>query len=143
MPSDTKALDVVLVEAKLMGDLIVVNLSEDYNLLTVQVLMGFIWVHNNCQGVKYVLKMDDDTYANLFNLEQYILRTENQKPAKVSNQHLSEAGYNIKCYELAMGHLSYSIDTSRSQLCSHTPSTLNAGAKRSGATCHMAMPQYC
>ena len=29
------------------------------------------------------------------------------------------------------------------QICSHTPSALNAGAKRSGATCHMAMPQYC
>ena len=27
------------------------------------------------------------------------------------------------------------------QICSHTPSALNAGAKRSGATCHMAMPQ--
>ena len=25
----------------------------------------------------------------------------------------------------------------------HTPSALNAGAKRSGATCHMAMPQCC
>ena len=29
------------------------------------------------------------------------------------------------------------------QICSHTPSALNAGAKRSGATCHMAMPQCC
>ena len=28
------------------------------------------------------------------------------------------------------------------QICSHTPSALNAGAKRSGATCDMAMPQY-
>ena len=28
-------------------------------------------------------------------------------------------------------------------MCSHTPSALNAGAKRSGATCHMAMPQCC
>ena len=31
----------------------------------------------------------------------------------------------------------------RSQICSHTPSALNAGAKRSGATCHMAMLQCC
>ena len=31
----------------------------------------------------------------------------------------------------------------RSQICSHTPSALNAGAQRSGATCHMAMPQCC
>ena len=28
-------------------------------------------------------------------------------------------------------------------LCSHTRTALNAGAKRSGETCHMAMPQYC
>ena len=32
---------------------------------------------------------------------------------------------------------------SPSQLCSHTPSALNAGEKRSGATCHMAMPRSC
>ena len=31
----------------------------------------------------------------------------------------------------------------RSQICSPTPSALNAGAKRSGATCHMGMPQCC
>ena len=29
------------------------------------------------------------------------------------------------------------------QICSYTPSALNAGAKRSRATCHMAIPQYC
>ena len=29
------------------------------------------------------------------------------------------------------------------QIYSHTPSALNAGAKRSGATCHMAMPHCC
>ena len=29
----------------------------------------------------------------------------------------------------------------KGQICLHTPSALNAGAKRSGATCHMAMSQ--
>ena len=29
------------------------------------------------------------------------------------------------------------------QICSHTPSALNAGAKRSGATYHVAMPRCC
>ena len=28
-------------------------------------------------------------------------------------------------------------------ICSHTSSALNSGAKRSGVTCHMAMPQCC
>ena len=28
-------------------------------------------------------------------------------------------------------------------ICSHTSSALNAGAKRSGATCHLGMPQCC
>ena len=31
----------------------------------------------------------------------------------------------------------------RSQICSHTPNALNAGAKRSAATCYLAMPQCC
>ena len=39
--------------------------------------------------------------------------------------------------------LKMNFSISPSQLCSHTPSSLNAGAKRSGATCHMAMPQCC
>ena len=37
--------------------------------------------------------------------------------------------------------LKMNFSISPSQLCSHTPSALNAGAKRSGAACHMAMPQ--
>ena len=37
--------------------------------------------------------------------------------------------------------MNFSISSSLSF--SHTPSALNAGAKRSGATCHMAMPQCC
>ena len=39
--------------------------------------------------------------------------------------------------------LKMKFSISPSQLCSHTPSALNAGGKRSGATCHMAMPQCC
>ena len=39
--------------------------------------------------------------------------------------------------------LKMNFSISPSQLCSQTPSALNAGAKRSGATCHMAMPQCC
>ena len=41
--------------------------------------------------------------------------------------------------------LKMNFSISPSQLCSHTSSALNAGAtrKRSGATCHMAMPQCC
>ena len=34
-------------------------------------------------------------------------------------------------------------DRLNGQKCSHTPSALNAGAKRCGATCHMAIPQCC
>ena len=40
-----------------------------------------------------------------------------------------------------MEKLNFSI--SPSQLCSYTPSAINAGAKRSGTTCHMAVPQCC
>ena len=47
----------------------------------------------------------------------------------------------LKQYKVQKNKIKFSI--SPSQLCSHTPSALNAGAKRSGATCHMAMPQCC
>ena len=42
---------------------------------------------------------------------------------------------------LKMKKTNFSI--SPSQLCSHTPSALNAGAKRSGSTCPIVMPQCC
>ena len=45
--------------------------------------------------------------------------------------------------EVCSKNFKMSFSISSSQLCSHTPSALNAGAKRSGATCHMAMPQCC
>ena len=45
--------------------------------------------------------------------------------------------------EVRSKNFKMSFSISSSQLCSHTPSALNAGAKRSGATCHMAMPQCC
>ena len=44
---------------------------------------------------------------------------------------------------MALSNMELSNMSGTRQICSHTPSALNAGAKRSGATCHLAMPQCC
>ena len=66
------------------NDVIVVNVAENYKLLTVQLMIGYMWVHEKCPGAKYVLKVDDDTYAYLGTVEHIIRRTEERNTVKVN-----------------------------------------------------------
>ena len=75
----------ILKEARAKGDLIAVKLHPDYHLLTVQLLMAFVWVNDKCMGVvDYVLKVDDDTFVHLEAMEQYMKTVINSKPSNVS-----------------------------------------------------------
>ena len=44
-------------EAKTRGDVIIVNMSPNYHMLTVQLLIGYMWVHYSCPRVDYILKV--------------------------------------------------------------------------------------
>ena len=55
-------------EADLHKDIIQVDMIDDYYLLGKKAAALFYWIENNCAGVDFVLKMDDDVYVNVRNL---------------------------------------------------------------------------
>ncbi|XP_075251582.1 uncharacterized protein LOC142344020 isoform X2 [Convolutriloba macropyga] len=82
-------------EAKTRGDVIIVNMSPNYHMLTVQLLIGYMWVHYSCPRVDYILKADDDTYMHLGAMDKLIKSVENRKP-----YHVAEV-YAGQCYKNA------------------------------------------
>ena len=55
-------------EASLHKDIIQVDMVDDYYKLGQKAAALFYWIENNCTGVDFVLKIDDDVYVNIRNL---------------------------------------------------------------------------
>ncbi|XP_060074231.1 beta-1,3-galactosyltransferase 5-like [Ylistrum balloti] len=47
------------------GDLLQVDVDEDYNNLTYKTIAAFNWVVHYCQGTRHFFKIDDDVYLDL------------------------------------------------------------------------------
>ncbi len=54
-------------ESQTHGDLVIVNMLEDYYNLTEKTLAGLQWITENCRNFQFLLKTDTDTYNNLPN----------------------------------------------------------------------------
>ncbi|XP_041375749.1 beta-1,3-galactosyltransferase 5-like [Gigantopelta aegis] len=64
--SKTESLNIaVAIEAVEKGDLIMVDVDDNYYNLATKVLMGFKWIKEFCPIVKHVMKVDEDTYINI------------------------------------------------------------------------------
>ena len=63
-------------EKELYQDVLVTNLDEEYRDLTVHLLLAYEWMKNACPSVKYIYKIDDDTYVHLKYTEKYVKRLE-------------------------------------------------------------------
>lgn len=55
----------VLSESLLHNDILYLNMNDNYNNLTLKLLSAFKWVKDNCPCVKFVLKVDFDTFVNV------------------------------------------------------------------------------
>ena len=55
-------------ESRLNGDIIQVDMVDAYHNLTTKVAALLNWIDGHCQGVDFVLKVDDDVYVNVRNL---------------------------------------------------------------------------
>lgn len=58
----------ISMEAAKYGDIIQENFQDSYHNLTIKVGMILKWVNKNCQGIKYLMKTDDDMFINIENL---------------------------------------------------------------------------
>ncbi|KAL4217223.1 Beta-1 [Mactra antiquata] len=59
-------------ESDINKDIVKADFIDSYYNLTLKVLIGLKWVKTNCQGVKYVLKVDDDVFVNIPLLVKHI-----------------------------------------------------------------------
>lgn len=55
-------------ESRTNRDIIQINMDDSYRNLTMKVTALLNWIHLNCAKVDFVLKVDDDVYANAHNL---------------------------------------------------------------------------
>ena len=51
-------------ESKQFGDILILDLSENFYSLSYKVMVGFQWVFQNCHGYHYLFKGDDDIFVN-------------------------------------------------------------------------------
>ncbi|XP_029159700.1 beta-1,3-galactosyltransferase 5 [Nylanderia fulva] len=58
----------LLDESRRFGDILQGNFLDTYRNLTHKHLMGLRWAINNCEGVKYIMKMDDDIVVDIYGI---------------------------------------------------------------------------
>lgn len=64
-------------ESRIYGDVLQLDYLEDYYLLPVKTLALLRWTLLNCINVKYVLKVDDDTFINAELLSRFVAIKDN------------------------------------------------------------------
>lgn len=52
-------------ESETYHDILEFSMTEDYRKLTVKMLGTLRWINDNCKGVGFVLKADEDTFVNI------------------------------------------------------------------------------
>lgn len=60
--------EALLDESRRFGDILQGDFLDTYRNLTRKHLMGLQWATNNCKGVKYIMKMDDDIVVNIYGI---------------------------------------------------------------------------
>ena len=72
MVDDVTLQQEIEVESSQYGDIIQVNMVDQYRNLTLKVVALFNWVNENCPHARYLLKCDDDVYVNVNTLVNLI-----------------------------------------------------------------------
>ncbi|XP_046573948.1 beta-1,3-galactosyltransferase 5-like [Haliotis rubra] len=63
-------------ENETYGDIVQGQFIDSYRNLTYKHVMGIHWVLSNCPSAKLIVKADDDVLINVFNLVEYISKTD-------------------------------------------------------------------
>ncbi|KAH3839673.1 beta-1,3-galactosyltransferase 1-like [Dreissena polymorpha] len=54
-------------------DIIQVDVHEHYRNLSVKAVAALSWIHERCKHIRYVMKVDDDIFVNIFELTRNLL----------------------------------------------------------------------
>ena len=59
-------------ESKTHGDILQIDMIDNYNNLPVKTVGLINWLNNHCSNVDFTLKVDDDVYVNVHNLANFL-----------------------------------------------------------------------
>ncbi|KAK3589561.1 hypothetical protein CHS0354_041690, partial [Potamilus streckersoni] len=65
--------DMIADEHRKHGDIVQGDFIDDYHNLTHKAVLGLKWIHEICKNARFVLKVDDDVYLNIFRLMDEVL----------------------------------------------------------------------
>ena len=76
-------------EIKLHDDIIQENFMESYENITFKDVMTLRWLTENCKNVKYIIKVDDDVFLNIFKVADFI--------AELNQKNINETSRSFYC----------------------------------------------
>ncbi|KAL3857930.1 hypothetical protein ACJMK2_012555 [Sinanodonta woodiana] len=83
LPQESSVQKRLQIENDQHGDIVQGNFIDDYHNLTHKGVMGFKWISENCKNVKYVIKIDDDVFVNIFYLIETVLPVVEKHPRHI------------------------------------------------------------
>lgn len=63
----------VMEESRLFGDIVVEDFMDSYTNLTLKTVFMLKWVQQHCPKAQYIMKVDDDIFVNVPNLQRSLL----------------------------------------------------------------------
>ncbi|XP_053208096.1 beta-1,3-galactosyltransferase 5-like [Panonychus citri] len=76
---------VIDTESAQFGDLVQGNFADTYANLTYKHLMGYKWVLTFCREAKFIMKIDDDAYVDIFRVVSFLRTTFHPPPTTGNN----------------------------------------------------------
>lgn len=71
------------------NDIVLLSVKESYYLLSFKTLSIMSWAKDNCPGIKFLVKCDDDMFVNWPKLNKYLTDNRNQTNAVIGEQNLN------------------------------------------------------
>ncbi|KAL3861237.1 hypothetical protein ACJMK2_007285 [Sinanodonta woodiana] len=75
--------DMISEERQIHGDIVQGDFIDDYHNLTHKAVLGLNWIYEICKNARFVLKVDDDVYLNIFRLMDEILPSVQYSPYSI------------------------------------------------------------
>ena len=72
--NDGQSHDQIRKEKEIYHDIVILDMMDSYDNLTLKVILGLKWVSTSCRNAKYVMKLDTDTWLNIRELLTMLAR---------------------------------------------------------------------
>jgi hypothetical protein len=71
-PRDAAIQDALSMESEQYQDIVQEDFMDSYRNLTYKAIMGLKWISSHCRNARFLLKIDDDIFVNVFNVVSHL-----------------------------------------------------------------------